>query len=178
MTDRPGIGLFLSFADCVPILVYDPTRHVVGLAHAGWRGTVAEVGRRLVESMGFTYGCRPVDMRAAIGPSIGSCCYEVGEDVAREFQSRWSGSAVTDRSSWRVDLWDANRRQLLEAGLPEANVFVTEVCTACRVDRFYSHRRQAGKAGRFATLTMLRSLWSRSAKPSDQIKSLKWRGPG
>jgi YfiH family protein len=159
MTDRPGVSLFLTFADCVPIFVYDPVRHVVGLAHAGWRGTVAEVGGRLVDAMGERYGCLPNDLRAAIGPAIGHCCYEVGEDVAREFKSRWPGSVVTSRSprmSWQVDLWDANRRQLIAAGLTNFNVFVTGVCTACRVDEFFSHRGQAGRAGRFAAIAMLR----------------------
>jgi YfiH family protein len=159
MTDRSGISLVLTFADCVPILVYDPVHHVVGLAHAGWRGTISEVGRRLVEAMNLRYGSRPYDLRAAIGPSIGGCCYEVGDEVARQFQTRWPGSVVASRShqaSWLVDLWDANRRQLTGAGLLAAHVHVSQLCTACRVDQFYSHRRQAGRAGRFAVVAMLR----------------------
>jgi YfiH family protein len=161
MTNEPGVCLFLTFADCVPILLYASRQEAIGVAHAGWRGTLAGVASVLARAMVVRYGCQLGELRAAIGPSIGPCCYEVGAEVARPFVERRIGAVANghDRGRsqrWRVDLADANRRQLVELGLDEANVECCRVCTACNVDRFFSHRAQHGKAGRFAVLAMLR----------------------
>jgi polyphenol oxidase len=161
MTNGPGVCLFLTFADCVPLVLFDPVRPAVGLAHAGWRGTIARIGVELVRAMETRYGCDPRDLRVAIGPSIGPCCYEVGEDVAEAFESSWPGSVSVESMSAsgqrrRANLWEANRRQLVAAGVLQENVYDYGICTACNVDRFFSHRGQSGAAGRFAVLAMLR----------------------
>jgi YfiH family protein len=161
MTNVPGVCLFLTFADCVPIVLCDPRQRAIGLAHAGWRGTLAGVGAVLTRAMIARFGCRPADLRAAIAPSIGPCCYEVGVDVGQPFAARWASATIPGRSpdgraTCRVDLWEANRQQLLEAGVGAENVQCARVCTSCNTDRFFSHRAQHGKAGRFAALVMMR----------------------
>ncbi len=159
VTDRRGVALFLTFADCVPLLAFDPRRAVVGLAHAGWRGTLNGIGRELVSTMEERFGSRPEDVHIGIGPSIGPCCYEVGDDVAQQFRDRWPSSSNVisgGESRPRVDLWTANRLVLTEARIRPENVWSSQVCTSCQVDEFFSHRRQRGTAGRFAAIVMLR----------------------
>jgi YfiH family protein len=158
MTDRLGVALLLTFADCVPILVHDPVRQVVGLGHAGWRGTIAGVGRTLVDAMVDRYGSRVADLRVGIGPSIGPCCYEVGADVAALFRGRWTDLDVVCGvdGRQRVDLWLANRLDLRGAGVRDGNITTSQICTACQVDDYFSHRQQHGGAGRFAAVMALR----------------------
>jgi YfiH family protein len=151
VTVTPGVLLMLRFADCTPIMLYDPKRRAIGLVHAGWRGTVAGVARAAVEAMVTSLGCRPVDIVAGIGPSIGPCCYEVGEDVVHAVRKAFPNvsqplvSPVGD--CWYLDLWTANRRQLMQAGVRQ--IQVAEMCTACHADKWFSHRAERGKTGRF-----------------------------
>lgn len=166
VTDVSGLLLVALFADCVPILLYDAETPAVGVVHAGWRGTVADVAGEAVRTMVHSFGSRPAAMTATIGPSIGPCCYAVGPDVARRVASAVSlscGDAVDagrgkerlvfERGEqWYADLAAANLLLLEAAGLKAANVAVDGTCTHCRVDRYYSHRGEAGSTGRFAAV--------------------------
>jgi YfiH family protein len=149
----PGVYLIMRFADCVPLLLYDPVRHVVGIAHAGWRGTLAGVARSVARVM-VEGGCRPKDIRVGIGPSVGPCCYEVGpEVVAAARQAGWPvGELFWPGNGPRphFDLWEANRRQLLNLGIEQ--IEVAGLCTACHSDEFYSHRAEQGRTGRFGAV--------------------------
>jgi len=158
VTGTAGVYLMLRFADCVPLLFYDPACAVVGLAHAGWRGTVAQIGRATVETMTAAFGCKPGDIVAGIGPSIGPCCYEVGEDVAQAVWRAFPGEdgvlEPRPNGRWHFDLWTANQLQLEGAGV--GTVQIAGVCTACQTDEWYSHRAERGRTGRWAALIGMR----------------------
>lgn len=159
ITDRPGLGLFLRFADCVPILAVDPARRVVGVAHGGWRGTVGGVAVALVRALGERFGSAPADLRVAIGPSIGPCCYVVGPELRAAFADRWGTDGPLGYESdgrWHLDLWEANRSQLRGTGVPDEQIVMPDICTACQVHDFFSHRAQGGQAGRFGAVVALR----------------------
>ncbi len=157
LTDNPEVTLFMRFADCVPILLYDPVRRVVGLAHAGWMGTVKQVGAAAVEAMVTHYGSKPADIQAAIGPSISPQKYEVGVDVVRQVQAVFDEDAAAllprFNGSTHFDLWAANQLVLEKAGVGE--VEVAGICTASNLDDWYSHRAEGGKTGRFGALIAL-----------------------
>lgn len=151
VTAQPGVMLSMRFADCVPILLHDPQRRAVGLVHAGWRGTLQNVAAAAVRAMTENLGCAARDITALIGPSIGPCCYEVGTEVIQSFTTALPemASSLLRRDGPRVylDLWRANRQQLLAAGVGQ--VYNMELCTACRRDLFFSHRGDGGRTGRF-----------------------------
>ena len=147
VTDEPGALLTLLFADCVPVLLWDERQ--VAAAHAGWKGTALRIAAKTVEAMGSA----PERIHAVVGPSIGICCYEVSEDVAAEVMTSAPGAGLTrpgGRGRPHLDIAGANRAQLIAAGLRPENVTVSGVCTACNVERYFSHRAEQGKAGRFA----------------------------
>jgi YfiH family protein len=158
ITDVRGVLLGVGTADCVPVLVVDVEKRVVGAFHAGWRGTVARIVERGVARMAEEYGSRVEDLVAAVGPSIGACCYTVGEEVRSEFgqgfgYARELFETGTDDGGIRLDLWEANRRQLLDAGVDEGRIALVGECTACMRDesgtlRYFSHRGEKGHAGR------------------------------
>jgi YfiH family protein len=154
VTATPGVVLMLRFADCVPILLYDPVRRAAGLAHAGWRGTVSGMAGAAVRTMVEALGCRPRNILAGIGPSIGPCCYEVGADVTEAMSSAFPDIdglfEPKDQGHGHLDLWAANRWQLAAAGV--RNVEVAGICTACRTDEWFSHRAERGKTGRLGAL--------------------------
>jgi YfiH family protein len=161
ITSCRGAMLAMRFADCVPVLLYDPIHEAVGLAHAGWRGSAAGIAGRTVRAMTQAFDTRPQDVLAGIGPSIGRCCYEVGHPVIQHVSAQfpWQREAVTDDAGrLYLDLWEVNRRQLLDAGLPAEQVAVAGICTACHPEDFYSHRREhqhgkeAGTTGRFTAV--------------------------
>ena len=159
VTDRPNLGLFLRFADCVPLLAVDPVRRVVGIAHAGWRGSLAGIAGELVRALEERFDSQPRNLRLAIGPSIGPCCYEVGPEIRSEFCARWDFGPELSREvdgRWHLDLWETNRRQLLAAGVPGEQIVLAGMCTSCRVHEFFSHRAQAGHAGRFGAIVALK----------------------
>ncbi|MDQ1257905.1 MAG: purine-nucleoside/S-methyl-5-thioadenosine phosphorylase / adenosine deaminase, partial [Candidatus Hydrogenedentes bacterium] len=135
VTDCPGLPLAIFVADCVPIYLFDPRRRVVGLVHAGRAGTFRNIAGVAVRAMSDSYGSDASDVHALIGPSAGSCCYEVSEEIVREWQG--AGMAVQGRN---LDLWASIVRQLADAGLPEQNVECAGICTICQ-DRFFSYRR-------------------------------------
>lgn len=157
VTNAPGVFLLLRFADCVPLLLYDPVRRAVGLVHAGWKGTIGGIAREAISALKEAYGCRPSDMLAAIGPSIGPCCYQVGEDVGRLVKVQladWPMLLKQDENgSLHFDLWYANRLQLIRSGIEQ--IEVAGVCTACHSDEFFSHRADGGRTGRFAVVVGL-----------------------
>ncbi len=157
VTDCPALPLSLRFADCTPILLYDPVRHAAGIAHAGWRGTVSGAAVSALHAMQSAFGTRPQDVQAGIGPSIGPDRYQVGEEVVeavrRAFGSTDSLIKRADDGSAYLDLWAANRLALERAGVRQ--IEVAGICTATRTDEFYSHRAEAGRTGRFGVVMAL-----------------------
>ncbi len=147
VTSRPDVVLLIRTADCVPILLSDPAAGVIGVIHAGWRGALAGVVPRTLEAM-VSLGASPSSIRAAIGPAIGPCCFEVGEEVAAPF-ARLSPALVKGQGpAWRLDLPAATARFLRSCGVPGEGISTVAVCTRCRTDSFYSHRGEQGLAGR------------------------------
>ncbi len=158
ITDEPGVPLLLRYADCTPILVYDPAHRAMAVVHSGWRGTVQGAARAAVEAMRDQFGSRPDEMIAAIGPAIGPCCYQVGQDVVDAVTAAFAGARELlpkqPDGSYHFDLWAANRRLLTEAGIRQ--IVMAEMCTACRTDEFYSYRAERGRTGHFGAVMMLR----------------------
>jgi YfiH family protein len=143
----PGIAACVSIADCVPLLIADPGSGAVCAVHAGWRGTIARVAAEAVRTLGRISGAPPGRLLAAIGPSIGPCCYEVSADLADRFRAEL-GPMVREGPAPRLDLWAANRLILEAAGLAPERIDVLGRCTACERETFFSHRRDAGRTGR------------------------------
>ena len=157
LTDAYRVPVLLRYADCAPVLIYDPVHRALALVHSGWRGTVQGVVRAALAAMVREFGSRPSDLVAAVGPSIGPCCYEVGGEVVDAVRAVFDRSdsllPVDGGGRRRFDLWAANRRWLVDGGVRQ--IEVGGVCTACRTDEFYSHRAEAGKTGHFAAMMML-----------------------
>ncbi len=157
ITDEPETALLLRFADCVPLIVYDPEHGAVGIGHAGWRGTVAGIAESLVRAMRVAFGSRPEALIAGVGPAIGPCCYQVGSDVVQQVVSAFGEAdglliAQSD-GSYHLNLWEANRRQLARAGVQQ--IEVAALCTACHTEEFYSHRAEHGRTGHHGALVYL-----------------------
>jgi len=142
--DRPGIVLTIASADCAPLLFFNPRRRLIGAAHAGWRGTVQGIAPEVVKRFGELFGSVPQELRVAIGPCIGPCCYEVGAEVLDRLpRSLPDGILKRHRSGHgMLDLAALNRHQLLEAGVAPERIHSASLCTACHVERFYSYRRE------------------------------------
>ena len=155
ITDRYDTPLSMRFADCTPILLHDPVQGVIGMAHAGWRGTVKGMAAGIIGAMMKTYGCKPVNIVAGIGPSISVERYQVGAEVidaARAYFGDIDGLVridPTDGTSY-FDLWAANARDLQHVGVEQ--IEITDICTAQRTDEFFSHRAEKGKTGRFGAV--------------------------
>ncbi len=160
LTSLPGVSLFLSFADCVPVMLFEPVKGWVGLVHAGWQGTVSRIAQLAVQKAVAHWGSRPEDVRAGIGPSIGPCCYQVGEEVLarvrRDFAEPERLLPRLADGTRALDLWQANVQQLREAGLSEEQIEVSGQCTACHTDRFFSHRGDKGRTGRMGAVIGLK----------------------
>ncbi len=159
ITNEPGLPLMLCFADCTPIILLDPANKAVGIAHGGWRGTVARIAQKTVLRMQQEFGTDPQKVLAGIGPAIGPCCYEVGDEVAAKFASEFKDHETKLLTkcgdSIHLDLWQANKIQLQEAGLLASNIELANVCTACKHSWFYSYRADGGKTGRMAAVIAL-----------------------
>ncbi len=193
MTDEPGLLLAIQTADCIPVLVADRKRHAVASFHAGWRGTVKRIVENGIGSMRLAFGSRPEDLVAAIGPGIGACCYAVGEEVLSQFESQFAYARelfrevfssdpvkskypmlfLTQRApghstigpSLHLDLIEANRRQLLAAGLKPESIQAVGGCTQCHTELFFSHRASHGHAGRMmAVIGICRTQKGRSRR--------------
>jgi polyphenol oxidase len=160
VTDIPNICLMILTADCVPILLFDPKRNVIGIVHAGWKGTVNFIAQKTVKAMQVHFGCSPTEIIAGIGPSIGPCCYEVGADVIIEFERMMPdklGTILKKNSNGKkyLNLWAANTIQLRQFGIPEKNIEIANICTHCHTERFYSARKDGMHTGRFGSGIML-----------------------
>lgn len=161
ITNTPNLPLALHFADCVSIFLVDPINRAIGVAHAGWRGTVDGIASLTVQAMTREFGTNPAELLAAIGPSIERHCYEVGIDVARPFTKAFPNDerilAQSSSTKWRVDLKTANLVMLERAGVQDANIAVSEQCTSCNRDEFFSYRRD-GETGRMSGWLSLKAV--------------------
>jgi len=166
MTDQPGILLGIQTADCIPVLVADRKRRAVAGFHAGWRGTVKRIVEQGLERMRSEFRSSPEDLVAVIGPGIGACCYEVGNEVEDEFMVqcpyaaelflRVGSAELNTKKHPHLDLVEANRRQLLGAGLDLEAIAVVQQCTSCNTDRFFSYRAERGTTGRMLSVIGIR----------------------
>lgn len=151
-TSNPEVTLFMRFADCVPIMLYDPQKKVVGIVHAGWQGTVKKIVSEALEAIQANYGVTPSDLYAGIGPSIGKCHYQIGPEVVAAVEQSFAGDAgeLLEEREGKVylDLWQANKRLLEQGGVKK--IQVSGLCTACNTEEWFSHRAEKGQTGRFA----------------------------
>lgn len=162
ITNVPGVLLTSFYADCVPLYFFDPVHHAVGLAHAGWKGTVQQIALQMVMRMQEEYGSRPDEIRTAIGPSIGECCYEVDEHVMsrvrsivpehsqRELEAKVASASVNPGKSM-LNLKELNRIIMIKAGILPSRIECTTWCTSCSTDLFFSYRKEKGTTGRMAS---------------------------
>jgi YfiH family protein len=159
VTNIPDVPLVVLVADCCSVSLYDPVNNAIALAHAGWRGTAAGIAAAAVSKMGDEFGSNPSELVSGIGPSIGACCYEVGEEVFKSFKKTFPDIAdkvfVDYGDKFKLDLPKSNRLILETAGVSENNIETAGLCTSCNTDRFYSHRAEHGNTGRFGALIML-----------------------
>jgi hypothetical protein len=179
-TITPRVGLFLRFADCQPVLLYDPRHQAVALVHAGWRGIAQAIARRAVESMQEAFDTRPRELIAGLGPAIGPCCYSVGQNVASAMGyvlPKWEQALRLEAGTWSFDLSEANDQHLRAAGVQ--NIEQAHLCTACHVDEFFSHRAERGRTGRFGVMAVLTTrAQSKGLKVAKPQKADPQEGPG
>ena len=161
MTNRRGIPLVTFFADCVPLLFYDPVKRVIATSHSGWKGTVGRIGEKTVSMMEKEMGCRREDILAVIGPSICQDCYEVSADVAVQFENVFSREQYEEmiiekeNGKFQLDLWKANEFILLDAGIRPEHLAVTDLCTCCNPEFLFSHRASQGRRGNLSVILCL-----------------------
>ena len=160
VTDVAGLCLTVLMADCVPVLFFDPQERVVAAVHAGWRGTIKLAAQNTINTLRETFGCKPPEILAGIGPSIGPCHYEVGPEVISQVEDTFGGTEgyINDESAdgkGYFNLWEANKRQIIAAGIPVQNIEVAQMCTYCNPHLFFSERQQKGRTGRFGAGIML-----------------------
>ncbi|MCK9267887.1 MAG: peptidoglycan editing factor PgeF, partial [Alkaliphilus sp.] len=159
VTDVPNIPLMAMFADCVPVFFIDTVKRTIGISHAGWKGTKLRIGEKTVRTMTDIYGSKAEQIIAVIGPSIGKCCYEVNDIVADQLDSGFTDTSTfifpKGKGKYRVDLWEANRIILNEAGILNKNIIISGLCTGCNLDLFYSYRKEKGNTGRMGAVIQL-----------------------
>lgn len=168
ITNVPNIYLMVFLADCVPILFFDPKKDAIGVAHAGWKGTLKFIAQKSVKALQRNFGSQPADIIAGIGPSIGPWCYEVGPEVITQVKNVFQTTGdflelkhedrKTTNSKGYFNLWEANKRQLIQAGILDGNIEVAGICTCCNADIFFSARHQKGKTGRFGAGIILHRI--------------------
>lgn len=166
VTNEPGLPLGILTADCVAVSLYDPAKHAMGIAHAGWKGTLARIVERTVKTMSEAFGTDPAGIVAGLSPSVGPCHYPVGREVAGAFTGEFGDDVgqflVEDpEGSWRLDLCGANAHQLRGVGVPGDRIETSGLCTACTPALFYSYRREGVHTGRIAGIMMLHSTGRR-----------------
>jgi len=154
ITSSRSIALAILTADCVPVLIVDPVREAIGIAHAGWRGTLQKIAAKTILGMNDAFGTEPANCLVAFGPSIGSCCYTVGEDVTSQFLRAFGSAACVAGN--KLDLQQAIEIQLVEVGVERSNISSTGLCTACNLALFYSYRAEGGRTGRTMSVVKLR----------------------
>jgi len=155
VTNEPGILLTTYYADCVPLYFFDPKTKSIGIAHAGWKGTMLKIGANIISELQQNFGANPEDCIPVIGPSIGSCCYEVDDRVLEPMKRAYSdNSSIIRQEKERtfLNLWEANRISLQESGLKDINIYTSRLCTRCSQEHFFSHRRDKGHTGRMAAI--------------------------
>ncbi|MEX2415820.1 MAG: peptidoglycan editing factor PgeF [Paenibacillaceae bacterium] len=146
ISNESGVMLAAFFADCVPLYFIDPVHHAIGLAHAGWKGTALHIAERTIEAMQREFGSQPEHLLTAIGPSIGVCCYEVNDQVIEQLDCE--PPAKQENGRYMLDLKETNRQFMIRAGILPINIEISEWCTSCNTDLFYSHRAENGQTGR------------------------------
>ncbi len=154
VTNQSDILLVSFYADCVPLYFWDHVHQVIGLAHAGWKGTYGKIAAQVLREMKLVYGTSPADVYCAIGPSIGSCCYEVSEDIIDQFALRFGhieNFVSREHEKPRLNLKQLNKDILLESGVIDHHILASGYCTHCRDDLFFSHRRDHGSTGRMVS---------------------------
>lgn len=171
ITNKANVTLVTKYADCVPLFFVDPINKAIGLSHSGWKGTVSRIGQITLEEMEKAFGSKPEDVIVIIGPSICMDCYEVGKDVASEFKNafpskgqninklRDSTSEIlknNNRGRYQLNLWEANKRVLIEAGLSDEHIHISGVCTSCNSELLFSHRKSNGKRGSLAAFLAIK----------------------
>jgi len=161
VTNVPNTCLMILLADCVPLLFYDPSKEVIGVAHSGWKGTIRLIAQTTVKALQDHFGCSTQDIFVGIGPSAGPCCYQVGPEVISQVERVFGTKQhlITHRSAdgkGYLDLWEANLRQLIAAGIPEENIEIAEACTCHDPSVFFSYRHAKGKTGRFGAGIFIR----------------------
>lgn len=159
ITNQPELMIGVCVADCAPILLIDPHKRVIAAVHAGWQGTAAKIVSKTVAGMSSVFGCEPSSIQAAIGPCIGSCCYEVDTPVKQAFKQNevpWdSFTEPTETGKWRLNLASANQDLLVSAGIPASSIQVSDMCVSCQRELFFSYRRDGGDTGRQMGFIML-----------------------
>jgi YfiH family protein len=159
-TNVPGITLLTRYADCVPLLFYNQKRQTVAIAHAGWKGTLAGIGPLMTDLLRREFKCRPEQTIAAIGPSIGPCCYHISSSMAdqtvKEIPLAEKCILASAGQELSLDLWQLNRSQLIASGIQEDHISSAGLCTSCTVDHFFSYRKEAKVTGRFGALIGLK----------------------
>jgi polyphenol oxidase len=159
-TNRLNVTLFMRFADCVPIMLYDPSHHAVSLVHAGWKGTVNKIVKNAVETLQVHYQSNPAEILAGIGPSIGPDHYEIGPDVVEQVELSFANEAArllhTVNGHVHLDLWQSNAFTLLQAGVKK--IEIAGICTGCHKEDWFSHRVENGKTGRFGAILALSNI--------------------
>lgn len=162
ITNIPDIVLTTFYADCVPLLLLDPVKKVIGSAHSGWRGTVNKIGTKIVNKMVEVYGCNAKDIITAIGPSICQDCYEVSQEVIDLFKNAYDSLLwqslfyATIPGKYQLNLWEACRQNFLEAGIPSDHISIPDICTCCNPELLYSHRVMGENRGNFAAFISLK----------------------
>ena len=157
ITKNQNVTLMMLFADCVPVILFDPRKKIIGIAHAGWKGTLDRIAEKLVWKMETTFGSDPKEIWAVIGPSIGPDHYEVGENVSQQVKTKLgviANHSLTEiNHRYHFDLWSANERILKETGI--LRIEIAHECTACNIEKWFSHRAEGGSTGRFAGVVSL-----------------------
>ena len=159
ITDIPGVVLKTSHADCCPIYMFDPVRKVVGLAHAGWRGTVSKIAENLSRNFTEKFGSKKENLICALGPCIGECCFEVGEEVKNEFENLKLEMVFKQKENgkFNVDIKETNKRILENFGVPSENIVKSDICSCCNKDWLFSHRATKGKRGNNGAFITIKS---------------------
>ena len=161
VTNVPNTCLMVLLADCVPLLLYDPSKEVIGIVHAGWKGTLRFIAQATIRTLQRRFGSSTGDILVGIGPSVGPCCYQVGEEVVSQVEQAFGttkhivGNRSADGKGY-LDLWEANLRQVLDAGVPGENIEIARTCTRHHPDVFFSYRHEKGKTGRFGAGIFIR----------------------
>ena len=162
ITNVPRLCLTVLAADCVLVIFFDPQKKVIAAVHAGWRGTVKLAAQKTAETLKQEFNCNPTELLVGIGPSIGPCHYEVGPEVISQVEDTFGSTDgyindETPDGKGYFNLWEANKRQIMEAGIPARNIEVAQICTYCNAHLFFSERHQKGRTGRFGAGIMLSS---------------------